>query len=81
MAHHQANPTPTICRGVLLLPSDLSVLTSDFALMDISGRRVLGLHPGENDIRRLSPGVYFVHSEPSAAGRQPSAVQKVIVTR
>ena len=29
-------------------------------LLDINGRRVLELTPGENDIRSIAPGVYFV---------------------
>jgi len=28
-------------------------------LLNISGRKVLDLKPGANDIRHLSPGVYF----------------------
>jgi YVTN family beta-propeller protein len=71
----RCEPTPTICRGVLLLPSDLSVLPSDFALMDISGRRVMDLHPGSNDIRHLSPGIYFIREESARTTR------KVIVTK
>ncbi len=49
--------------------------------MDISGRKVMDLKAGANDVRGLAPGVYFVRSEPSAVGRQPSAVTKVVVTR
>jgi hypothetical protein len=33
------------------------------------------------DVSRLAPRVYFVSSRPSAAGRQPSAIRKVIVTK
>ena len=29
-------------------------------LLDVSGRRVLALSPGPNDVSHLSPGVYFV---------------------
>jgi hypothetical protein len=39
------------------------------------------LHSGANDVSRLSPGVYFVRSEPSAVSREPSAVLKVLITR
>jgi hypothetical protein len=45
-------------------------------LLDISGREVMNLHPGPNDIRHLAPGVYFVRP----AGTVPSG-QKVILTR
>jgi hypothetical protein len=72
---------PSICRGVLVLPRDMT----DFAgaksdrvprpvLLDISGRRVLDLHPGENDIRHLSPGIYFIRENETRTTR------KVIVT-
>ena len=43
-------------------------------LLDISGRKVLELQPGANDVRGLAPGVYFVRSE-------PSAVTKVVIQR
>jgi len=49
-------------------------------LLDISGRKVLELHAGANDVRGLAPGVYFLRSEPSAVSGQPSAVRKVVVT-
>ncbi|MEO0067722.1 MAG: hypothetical protein ABIK23_01125 [candidate division WOR-3 bacterium] len=29
-------------------------------LVDVTGRKVLELKPGENDVRHLSPGVYFI---------------------
>jgi hypothetical protein len=50
-------------------------------LLDISGRKVMALVPGPNDVRHLPAGVYFVRSEPSAVSREPSAVRKVVVTR
>jgi len=34
-------------------------------LLDISGRKVMELRPGANDVRRLAPGVYFVREEGS----------------
>jgi hypothetical protein len=48
------------------------------ALLDIAGRRVMGLVPGENDIRHLAPGIYFLRSAESGAR---SAVRKVVLTR
>ncbi len=30
------------------------------ALLDISGRKVMDLHIGDNDVSRLAPGVYFL---------------------
>jgi len=59
-------PAATIVRGVLSLPRDMAE-TSDVSdrvprptLLDASGRKVLDLHPGANDVRALAPGVYFV---------------------
>jgi len=48
-------------------------------LLDISGRKVLDLHPGANDVSGLCPGVYFVR----AVSRELSAVSchKVILQR
>jgi len=37
------------------------------------------LRPGPNDVRRLSPGVYFVREEGMNGVREP--VTKVVVTR
>jgi len=72
---------PTLVRGVLSLPPTSSVMhRASCVLLDISGRRVLDLRPGANDVRALAPGVYFIRSEPSAVGGLPSAVNKVIVT-
>jgi len=42
---------------------------------------VLELLPGANDVRALAPGVYFIRPEPSAVGRKPSAVTKVVIAR
>ena len=76
-----AKPAPTIIRGVLFLPKSASPSLSTSFLMDIAGRKVLDLLPGANDVRALAPGVYFVRSAPSAIGRKPSAVTKVVLTR
>jgi DNA-binding beta-propeller fold protein YncE len=53
-----------------------------WTLLDISGRKVLDLNPGPNDVRALAPGVYFVR-ECSAVGGERSAasVRKVVLTR
>ena len=58
--------------------SAISNLQSEIALLDLTGRKVLDLKPGANDVSRLSPGVYFVR----AVSREPSAVscQKVVIT-
>ena len=49
------------------------------ALPDVSGRKVLDLHPGANDLRALAPGVYFVREAQAQA--QAQAIRKVVVTR
>ncbi len=68
------NSGATIVRGVLFL-------TETASLLDISGRKVMNLMPGANDVGRLAPGVYFVRAEPQAASLKPQAVRKVVVTR
>jgi len=62
----RARRLPTIVRGVLFLPRDVTE-TSDVSgrvprpvLLDITGRKVLDLKPGRNDVGMLPVGVYFV---------------------
>jgi YVTN family beta-propeller protein len=82
-------PLPTVIRGVLVLGAAGSRQNTEYGadLLDISGRRVLDLSPGANDVGRLSPGVYFVRekggesSEESTAGNRPSAITKVVIAR
>jgi YVTN family beta-propeller protein len=71
----------TVVRGVLFLPEAASHKPQAASLLDVSGRKVLDLKPGANDVRRLAPGVYFVREEPEATGRKPQAVRKIVVTR
>jgi subtilisin family serine protease len=53
----------TIVRGYLLLPQASSVERQTASvLLNISGRKVLDLHPGANDVSRLAPGIYFLKS-------------------
>jgi len=71
-----SRPAATVVVGVLSLQVDSRQHTAYRAeLLDISGRKVLDLHPGANDVSRLAPGVYFVRG-PSTAG-----VQRVILAR
>jgi hypothetical protein len=68
---------PSQVRGILPLPGE-----RDAELLDITGRRVMDLQPGENDISRLSPGVYFVREEgPSIQGSAGPSVRKIVVQR
>ncbi|MBN2465547.1 hypothetical protein JXD38_07995, partial [candidate division WOR-3 bacterium] len=66
-------PPVTVIRGVLFLPS--SLLTANSSLLSTDGRKVLDLHPGENDVSRLPPGVYFVRDV------QGQGVAKVVIAR
>jgi hypothetical protein len=60
-------------RGVLFLEEAASHKPRSPSLLDISGREVLDLRPGANDIRALAPGVYFVR------GAQAQAARKVVI--
>ena len=74
-------PAPTIVRGVLELQVDSRQhLAYRAELLDISGRMVLDLKPGANDVSRLSPGVYFL-VEPATTNKKPGTTTKVVVTR
>jgi len=66
-----------IVRGSLLLPAHNEGRETNGELLDISGRKVLDLHPGPNDVSRLAPGVYFVRE----AQAQAQAVHKVVIGR
>ncbi len=68
----------TVVRGVLLLPQSLDP-SIPRSLLDISGRKVLNLVPGANDVSRLAPGVYFASEEPQSS--RPQALRKIVVTR
>lgn len=64
---------PALVRGTLYLPRDMPGLGPENPgrvpgpfLLDVSGREVMPLRPGPNDIAHLPPGVYFV-SGPAAA--------------
>jgi hypothetical protein len=62
------NSGPTVVRGVLELAVDSRQHTAYRAeLLDISGRKVMALRPGPNDVSSLAPGVYFViHGVPDS---------------
>ncbi|MBN2465312.1 hypothetical protein JXD38_06785, partial [candidate division WOR-3 bacterium] len=52
-----------------------------YVLLDISGRKALDLVPGENDVRALAPGVYFISEELGVRGEGLGKMRKVVVTR
>jgi hypothetical protein len=56
-------------RGIVLSASDVPC--------DITGRRVMDLAPGPNDVRHPVPGAYFVRLE--AGGTE--AQQKLLILR
>ncbi len=77
-------PSATIVRGVLHLGAGLGHnpnspggigLCPAPCLLDAAGRKVMELHLGANDIRHLSPGVYFLIRE------SDKATTKIIVQR
>jgi len=69
----------TIVTGVLFLPASGEGRMAKGELLDISGRKVINLRPGVNDVSSIASGVYFVR----AVSRELSAVgcSKVVVTR
>lgn len=76
----------TIIRGVLCVGglgtrSELSghSAMSLASLLDVSGRKVMDLQPGANDVRALAPGVYFVRTAHAQAPAQ--AIRKVVLAR
>jgi YVTN family beta-propeller protein len=72
----------TIIRATLHIPLTAPGDTSSALLIDPTGRKVTDLQPGENDIRHLAPGVYFVREEgPRGQGSQDSSVRKVVIQR
>jgi hypothetical protein len=70
-------PFATVVRGVLSLPSSLAPRPA--SLFDMTGRAVMSLRPGTNDVSHLSPGVYFVREAQAQA--QAQATRKVVITR
>jgi YVTN family beta-propeller protein len=76
-----AKPVPTIARGVLFLAEARSRKPQAASLLDISGRKVLDLKPGANDVRALAPGVYFIREGLGIRGEGLGKTQKVVVTR
>jgi hypothetical protein len=74
-----SQPAATVVRGVLLLAEATSLKPQAASLLDITGRKVLALKPGANDVSQLPSGVYFVR----AVSRKLSAAscQKVVIQR
>ncbi|UCG43634.1 MAG: zinc carboxypeptidase [candidate division WOR-3 bacterium] len=75
---------PTVVQGLLVLGArsefgEPNPVMSRAALLDVSGRKVMELRSGENDVRHLAPGVYYIiqGSRGQVSGR-PSV--KVIIS-
>jgi len=66
---------PTVVRHVLFVAPSPSPIR--YSLFSLSGRKVLDLKPGANDLRRLPAGVYFITLYGS---RSTVCVRKVTVT-
>ncbi|HDQ99942.1 MAG TPA: hypothetical protein ENN51_06635 [candidate division WOR-3 bacterium] len=85
-----APPGPTVVRGVLnlsgaehnpILPGESGLCPKPTQLLNATGRRVMDLQPGENDVRHLAPGVYFIRAEgPRGQGFKGSS-RKVVIQR
>ena len=72
---------PSIARGVLLQPSAIGSERQPSSLLDISGRKVMTLGPGANDVSRLAAGVYFVREGTQATANKPITVRKVVIVK
>ena len=78
-------PAATVVSGTLRVPEPPLGSTGEpgsharLALVDAAGRRVLDLRYGQNDVRVLSPGVYFIQAADPA--RSLSGAQKVVIQR
>ncbi len=62
---------PTIVRSALVWSQNGDCRSAGApvpVVLDITGRKVMGLRPGPNDVRHLAPGVYFVRHGPAVRG-------------
>ena len=83
MSPHDASvstPAATITRGALYLPASPRPRVSA-SLHDAAGRGLMLLRPGPNDVRHLTPGIYFVRDARRQAQAQAQAVSKVVTAR
>jgi len=68
-----------IARGVLFLQASPFILHS--SLFDMTGRKVMPLKSGRNDLSRLARGIYFVREAQEQAQAQAQATTKFVITR
>jgi len=65
----------TVARSVLFLPKSTGLGSNRSWLLDATGRRLMELSPGPNDVSSLASGIYFV------SGSTETQVQKVLLTK
>jgi len=75
-----SKPAPTIIRGAIWLAPTSSPKPQASSLLDATGRHVMYLRPGANDVRALAPGVYFLRGEGRGTW-DVGGIRKVVVTR
>jgi YVTN family beta-propeller protein len=73
-------PATVVC-GVILLPAASNSKPQASSLLDAAGRRIVVLRPGANDVRSLTPGVYFIREGPGNSDEGTRKTQKVVLTR
>ncbi|UCG42214.1 MAG: hypothetical protein JSU73_10085 [candidate division WOR-3 bacterium] len=70
---------PTFAKSVLSVPGSPD-RRAVLSLLDLAGRKVMDLRAGENDIRGVAPGVYFVGAKGSRVpGSWGPRHQKVVI--
>jgi hypothetical protein len=74
------NASPTVMQGALLLPGATGSKPQAASLLDVSGRKVLDLHPGANDVRALAPGVYFIRQGLGSRGEGLGETRKIVLS-
>jgi hypothetical protein len=65
---------PVVVRGILFLAETTDHKPQAASMVDATGRKVMNLRPGANDVSLLAPGVYFV-------SELTGSVRKVIIAR
>jgi hypothetical protein len=79
---HSPQLSATLVRGVLWQKAYGTRQTAYRAeLLDATGRTVLEVKAGPNDVSGLAPGIYFVRTQDTEHRTQGAVVRKVIVTR
>jgi len=79
-------PAATIVHGLLSLEGTSGekrearggLRVASCELRDIAGRKAMNLEPGANDVSRLAPGVYFIHS---SIDTRHSSITKVVIAK